>query len=154
MNFENLVLSFSQSGQYEAAGTVWMLDHITQSPGDAISMTQLDSATWMWSPEAFALSSTQPLARRFSFDVPLPVQVLDVNVAQRLEQGNSAVVMAQALPMLAGRALVIAWYGAMGDALTNTDEDRVFKLFEAANSVPIRLRLCPDVDSRQLVSLL
>ena len=43
--------------------------------------------------------------------------------------------------MFAGRAIVIAWHGAVGDALQRGDEERVFRLFEAALSVPIRMRL-------------
>ena len=62
--------------------------------------------------------------------------------------------MATAVPMLAGRAIVIAWYGAMGEALQAGKEDVVFRLFEAALSVPIRLRLCPDEDTCHVVSLL
>ena len=56
--------------------------------------------------------------------------------------------------------MVVAWYGAMADALEETAasgaaacEERVFKLFEAALSVPIRLRLNPDADSCRMLSL-
>ena len=62
--------------------------------------------------------------------------------------------MAHALPVLAGRALVIGWYVAMGEALGAGEEDRVWKLFEAALSVPIRMRICPDLDTCHLASLL
>ena len=154
MNYDNLLRSFSQSGQYEAAGTIWMLDAIGDMHSDGITISQLEKAMWMWSAEAFLLSSTQPGNRRYSFDVPLPAKVEDVNVVQRKEKDKSAVVMAQPLPMLAGRALVIAWYGAIGEALRGAEEERVFRLFEAALSVPIRLRLCPDEDSCRVVSLL
>ena len=60
--------------------------------------------------------------------------------------------------------MVIAWYGAMSEALERAAsgagqegvvelEQRVFKLFEAALSVPIRLRLNPDPDNCRLLSL-
>ena len=52
-----------------------------------------------------------------------------------------------------GRAQVIAWYSAVAHSLKGKDISRVMKLFEAALSVPIRLRLDPDADSRQLASL-
>ena len=71
----------------------------------------------IWSEEAFILSSTQLGNRHYSFDVPLPAKVVDVHVAERKEEGKSIVVMAQTLPMLAWRALVIAWYGAISEAL-------------------------------------
>ena len=118
----------------------------------------------LWSEEAVRSSSTKPMARRYSFDVPLPAKVVDTKVAQRKEKGKDTVVFAQPVPLLAGRAVVIAWYGAMSEALERAAsgageegvrdlEERVFKLFEAALSVPIRLRLNPDPDNCRLLSL-
>ena len=60
--------------------------------------------------------------------------------------------------------MAIAWDGAMPEALERAAsgagqddvrdlEHRVFKLFEAALSVPIRLRLNPDPDNCRLLSL-
>ena len=135
MNYDNLVRSFSQSAQYEAAGTVWMLDAITAYRGDSMIITQLESAMWTWSEEAFLLSSPDAKSRRYSFDVPLPAKVENRDVAQRISETDAGVVMATAVPMLAGRAIVVAWYGAMGDALQAGKED-VFRLFEAASFVP------------------
>ena len=154
MNYDNLNSSFSQTAQYEAAGTVWMLDALTPSRSDVVSISQLESAMWARSEDAFLLSSATPSSRRFSFDVPLPAKVEDQGVAQRLSDNDSGVLFATAVPMLAGRATVIAWYGAMGEALRAGNEDVVFRLFEAALSVPIRLRLCPDEDTCHVISLL
>ena len=152
MDYDHLMLSFSKNGQYEAAGTIWMLDPRACTDTDVASMTQLESAMWLWSEEALLMSSKQPLARRYSFDVPLPAHVVDTNVAQRARVGHPSVIMGQPLPLLAGRAVVVAWYAAMADALA-TNENRVFKLLEAALSVPIRLRLSPDADACRLASL-
>ena len=74
-------------------------------------------------------------------------------VAQKKETSSSAVVMAHALPVLAGRALLMTWYGAMAEALQKNSEEEVFRLFEAGMSVPIRLRLCPDGESCHLAGL-
>ena len=41
----------------------------------------------------------------------------------------------------------------MAEALQTGDDERAMKLFEAALSVPIRLRLMPDFESCQLASL-
>ena len=87
--------------------------------------------------------------------MPLPAKVLDPNLAQRKEKSKDAVVFAQPVPLLAGSEVVIAWNDAMSEALEGAAsgagqegvldfEQRVFKLFEAALSVPIRLRLNPD----------
>ena len=104
------------------------------------------------------MSSPNPKMRRFSFDVPLPARVYDPKIAQRRfpkdTKDPSSVVMAHALCLIAGRALVIGWTAAMGNALEAGEEDRVWKLFEAALSVPIRVRICPDPDTCHLASLL
>ena len=81
MNYESLMLSFSVNSQYEAAGTVWMLDPTHRSGSDSVSITQLESAIWMWGEDALRMSSPDPLSRRYSFDVPLPARVLDPKVA-------------------------------------------------------------------------
>ena len=154
MNHENLMLSFSQSSQYEGAGTVFMCDFVTETDLDIIRPSQLESASSIWSEEAFNLSSHHALTRRFSFDVPLPVKVVDPKVVQKKEKNSSAVVMAHALPVLAGRALLMTWYGAMAEALQKNNEEVVFRLFEAALSVPLRLRLCPDGESCFLAGLM
>ena len=125
MHYGNSQQSFALSAQYEAAGTVFMLDPLTGAKSDVMSITQLESAMFMWSDEACLQSSQTESARRFSVDVPLPAKVEDKSVAQRYAYHHSGVLMAHAVPMLAGRAIVIAWYGAMGEALEAERKDRV-----------------------------
>ena len=67
MDYEHLMLSLSKHGQYEAAGTLWMLDPRACADSDGASIHQLESAMWLWSSEALVMSSKQPLARRYSF---------------------------------------------------------------------------------------
>ena len=157
MHHSNLVMSFQKTAQYEAAGTIWMLDPAGDPGCDNISIGQMESAMSLWSEETFLRSSAQPLARRYSFDVALPAKVADVKVAARKYDGKEVVVFAEPVPMLAGRAVAIAWYGSMAEALeraaSGAGEERVFKLFEAGMSVPIRLRLNPDSDSCRMLSL-
>ena len=88
MNYENLTQSFSKSAQYEAPGTVWMLDAISDTSYDTINVSQLESATRSWSEEAFIFSSTNPASRRYTFDVPFPAKIADIRVAQRKEEGK------------------------------------------------------------------
>ncbi len=154
MQYDNLQLSFSTTGQYEAAGAVWMLDPLAADTSDIVSISQLDAAMANWTEERLLLSSDHPPSRRYSFDVPLPARVVNTKVAQRMTEGESTVLMATGVPMLAGHPLVMAWYGAMAEALSAGNSDRTFKLFEAALSVPIRLRLSPDPDACLLASLL
>ena len=153
MHYESLHQAFSQSAQYEALGTVWMLD-ATAEPGlEMLSITQLQNARELWSAGRYIRSSIHESDRRYAFDVPLPAKVVDIQVVQRQGSDSQGVLMAQALPMLAGRAVVICWYAAMAQALQNGDELQVFRLLSAALSVPIRLHLCPDDDTCHLARL-
>ena len=106
MDYDNLVASFSRTKQYEAAGTVWMLDPI-RSDIDDFSLSALEGAMGLWSEDAFRRSSNHAPWRRLSFDVPLPVKVVDSKVAQRAEPGKAGVCVTEPLTMLAGRAVVI-----------------------------------------------
>ena len=152
MDYDHLVASFSRTKQYEAAGTVWMLDPI-RSDIDILSISQLEGAMSLWSEEAYHLSSNHAPSRHLSFDVPLPVAVVDTNVAQRAEPGKPGVCVTEAMTMLAGRAVVLTWYSAMSEALQQSHEDRVWYLFNAALSVPISMRLLPDGDEHSLAAL-
>ena len=181
MHYTHLLRSLEKSAMYEAAGTIWMLDPVIDPGGDRISINQLENAMPLWSEEAYQSSSSLPLSRRYSFDVPLPAKVVDSKVAQKVvdskvaqkvvdskiakvAQNKDAVAFAKPVPLLAGLAIVITWYGAMREALERAAssageegvlhcERRVFKLFEAALSVPIRLHLNPDSDRCRLISL-
>ena len=159
MCYSNLHKSFAASAQYEAAGTVWMLDAVSDTglSADRVTVSQLEAAANFWSPDTFARSSLQPLARRYFFDVPIPAQVVDAQVAQRAGGDGSpetdGVLFAKAVPVISGRAVVLSWYAAMAEALQTGHDERAMKLFEAALSVPIRLRLMPDFESCQLASL-
>ena len=87
MDFDHLEASFSRTGQYEAAGTVWMLDPICPDI-DEVAISQLEGCMGLWTEEAYIRSSDHVPSRRLSFDVPLPVKVVDRRVVQRLEPGK------------------------------------------------------------------
>ncbi|CAK0876657.1 unnamed protein product [Prorocentrum cordatum] len=153
MDYGNLVASFSRTKECEAAGAVWMLDPIC-SDIDDITVGQLEGAMSAWSEEAYPLSSKHAPSRRLSFDVPLPALVVDVEVAQRLGPNMPGVCSTEALTMLAGRAVVTTRRAAMSEeALQQSSEDRAWHLFNAALSVPIRMRLLPDGDATHLAAL-
>ena len=154
MHYDNLLSSFTRTGQYEAAGTLWMLDPRGGSVSDeSVTIAQIEAARGQWSEDAFAQSSTNPDMRRFSFDVPLPARVDKAQMA--LRQGASGVAMSTPLPMIAGKAHVLAWYSAVSDALQDpkSNHKRIMRLFEAALSVPIRLRVCPDIDACAMAAI-
>ena len=133
-----------------------MLDPV--SPEDSVSdqsvtIAQIEAARWQWSEEVFIQSSTNSDMRRFSFDVPLPARMEKAEMARRAAVGSSGVSMTAPLPMIAGKAHVLAWYSAVSDALLEKNDQRITRLMEAALSVPIRVRLCPDTDACALASL-
>ncbi|CAK0870842.1 unnamed protein product [Prorocentrum cordatum] len=136
MDNDNLVASFSRTKECEAAGAAWMLGPIC--PGiDDVTAGQLEGAMGAWSGEAHPLSSKHAPSRRLSFDAPIPALVVDVKVAQRLGPNKRGVCSTEALAILAGRAAAITRHAAMGEALQQSNEDRVWHLFIAALSVPI-----------------
>ena len=143
LHYDNMMLAFSKTGQYEAIGTVWMCEVTTDPVVDTLSVSQVESAMAAFSKDAFRQSSTHAPNRRYSFDGALPVHVVDPRVAQRRAAGPAAsgadtgVLMAQPLPVLAGGAFVVGWYAQMLEALLHAPEDEVpvSKLLEAGLSV-------------------
>ena len=154
MNYDNMTASLTGTHQYEAAGTVFMLDPAASGLDDT-SISQIDGAMSVWSHEVYLRSSSNPNLRRVSFDVPVPVKVLDLNVAQRDRRSATSqdVVMQKPLPMLAGHSLAVTWYAAVADALQKGDEERVMYLLNAGLSVPIRMRVLQEDDDCHFASL-
>ena len=115
LHYQNMMVAFSKTAQYEAAGTVWMCEVTTDPVVDTLSVSQVESAMAAFSKAAFLRSSTHAPNRRFSFDVPLPVQVVDARVVQRRARGgeDTGALMANPLPLLAGGALVSGWHAQM-----------------------------------------
>ena len=55
MQHKNLLSAFARTGQYEAAGTIWMLDCCTPVCTDVLTLAQMESAYAQWSEETFML---------------------------------------------------------------------------------------------------
>ena len=151
----------------EAADTSFKLELVVDALKESMLISQLESAMQLWAEAIFLSSHTLDKARRLSFDSPILANNVDVNVAQRKVPNNdkpNSVVFAHPVPALAGRALLMAWYDAMRQALETAAsgageknarelELRVFKLFAAGLSVPIRLAVNPDEDNSRLLLL-
>ena len=54
--------------------------------------------------------------------------------------GVNGVTFTTRLELSTGHAIALAWYAATGAALREDQKERVAKLFEAALSLPIRVR--------------
>ena len=99
MDYANMQESFRQTGQYEASGTIWMLnpceseDSVTD---ESVTFAQIEAARWQWSNAALAQSASK--SRRLSFDITLAARIDKTEMARR---HASSVVMSAPLPMIA-----------------------------------------------------
>ena len=155
MHYGNLHDSINSTGQYEAAGTVFSLQAIDDADPEWLTLGQMEAARHWFSEEAFKASHSVSTLRRYSFDIPIPACVYDINVVQRAGPGPAQddVVVAVPLRVQAGHAIVLAYYEVMALALQGNDVARVVHLLQAGLSVPIRLRLNPDADAARMASL-
>ena len=155
MRYDNMLLGFQKTGLYEAGGTLFMLDPLS-AVGDLTfqefvpSFDQFEAARAMWSEQAFAASYMIQNLRRFIFNVMLPCALPSEAVATK--EGDNAVRLSAPAPLIAGHASVFAWYEAMAASLASTNEQRVWKLYEAAASCPVRFRAMPSKDQMLLDS--
>ena len=102
------------------------------------SFDQFEAARAMWSEQAFAASNTNPKLRRFTVNVMLLCALPSEAVATK--EGDNAVRLAAPAPLIAGHAIVFAWYEAIRGALAYKGVRRVWKFYEAAVSCPVRFR--------------
>ena len=104
MDYANMQESFRQTGQYEASGTIWMLnpceseDSVTD---ESVTFAQIEAARWQWSNDVFVQSASNSDMRRFSFDVTMVARIDKTEMAQRRHASSTAVVMSVPLPMIA-----------------------------------------------------
>ena len=145
MRFDNMKASIASTGLYEAAGTVFMINPKPRaSGGEFPTVPQVDAAMALWCEQTYVASHQQAHMRRFSFPVPLPA-IMETEATMK-KTGDNGVLFTSKLELSTGHAVVLAWYAATGAALHANDRQRALKLFEAALSVPIRIRKVPSPD--------
>ena len=103
-----------------------------------VNVSMLEGALPMWSETRIG-GAKKARTKIICFEVALPVQIVDTSVAKPAAAGKQDVLMTSLLPLIAGHAVVLAWYLAMSRALIKNDTDLAVKLLEAALSTPIRL---------------
>ena len=99
MDYVNMQESFRQTGQYEASGTIWMLNPCESEDSvidESVTFAQIEAARRQWSNAALAQSAST--SRRFSFDITLVARIDKTEMARR---HASSVVMSAPLPMIA-----------------------------------------------------
>ena len=130
-------------GVYEAAGNAFWLNparlHVWEEqtvPGSEISWAQLGVGRLFWSEEKFKRSADTWNLRHYNVHCSFFSTAVSSS-AQSI--GDSF----QGLPCVIGRALLLGWWSNMDGQLRANNTPMVMKLYEAARSIPIRMRLNP-----------
>ena len=137
--WSNCESSLAKKGMYEAPGSLfWLSPGIPVWDGQplaasSLSYSQIAAGRDMWSLASFERSSDDPKKRRYLVNGVIPTAVHSTADALKKNFTN--------LPVLCSRAVVAGWYSQMLDALREPAfGGQVTKLYEAALSLPIRVR--------------
>ena len=148
---DNCQVALAKTSRYEASGSLfWFSPPTGDAPGiDAVSWDQFHTARQNWSDEALLASSSDATYRRFEFPgiylTSIPT-LAEVSRAQSLSPPYF-----KDLPLQTGHALVWSWWHEVQLALEKSDRSRVLKLYEAALTVTMRVRLCDPGLAEQVV---
>ena len=162
-NSKNCVDALTTTDLYEASGSIFWLDTLewqwlsasTERVAHNVShvnWAQLRTAKSNWSEATFVNSAVDnERMRRWTFPGVYPTMVAGVAEARR--GATSGRVCFAGLPLLAGHAMVWAWYWEMLEALQALAEERtpsatrrIFQLYEAALTITIRMRAGPSLN--------
>ena len=144
--WSNCESSLAKKGMYEAPGSLfWLSPGIPVWDGQplaasSLSYSQIVAGRDMWSLASFERSSDDPKKRRYLVNGVIPT-ALHVNMGDVTVKADALKKNFTNLPVLGSRAVVAGWYSQMLDALREPAfGGQVTKLFEAALSLPIRVR--------------
>ena len=149
--WEGCNMSLQNNSLYEAPGNLFWLsmDPPTWNgaplPATGLTYGQMAAGRQMWSDAKFIRSSEDPRQRHYFVQGSVPTAVRSMTDVP----GQKAVGFVS-LPCFGSRGVLAGWYSTADDALRAKDDSKVLKLYEAALSLPMRLRLGP---SREQVSL-
>ena len=143
--WENCRMSLEKKAMYEAPGNLFWLstDKPTWDgevlPATGLTYGNLSAGRQMWSDEKLLRSSHDESKQQYFVSGLIPTAVKSmVEVPAKPEVGFLK------LPCLGSRAVLCGWYSTVDDALRAQDERKVLKLYEAALSMPIRMRCGPS----------
>ena len=147
-------MSLEATGLYEAPGNLfWLSTSYPQwkgerVPGMELSYGELSGGRDMWSHEKFLRSGDSDNSRMYMLNGALPTAVLSV---QDVSAGGDAHFVE--LPCFGSRGVLAGFYSVMDDALRACDYFKVRRLYEAALSMPMRVRAGPSLQQITLDSL-
>ena len=114
-------------------------------PATDLTYGQLAAGRQVWSDSKFFRSSEDPEKRHYFIQGSTPSAVSSL-----ADIPAEKAVGFVSLPCLGARGMIAGWYSTADDALRDREKRKILKLYEAALSMPMRLRLGP---SRVQVSL-
>ena len=114
-------------------------------PATDLTYGQLAAGRQVWSDSKFFRSSEDPEKRHYFIQGSTPSAVSSL-----ADIPAEKAVGFVSLPCLGARGMIAGWYSTVDDALRDREKRKILKLYEAALSMPMRLRLGP---SRVQVSL-
>ena len=144
-------MSLETNGVYEAPGSMFWLSmqkptwNGEELPATNLTYGQLAAGRQVWSDSKFFRSSEDPEKRHYFIQGSTPSAVSSL-----ADIPAEKAVGFVSLPCLGARGMIAGWYSTVDDALRDREKRKILKLYEAALSMPMRLRLGP---SRVQVSL-
>ena len=137
------------NGKYEAAGVLWWFALCGQEVTfeskpifkSGVKRLALDAAAVHWSEPAYVASDQAEHRRFYTFPGVMPTACsglpdVEKSAAQVVEGVTKNVPIFKELPVLAGRAVVLAYLEALVEAMEQGQSERLKKLFEATAPGP------------------
>ena len=149
--WENCKMSLERNGVYEAPGSLFWFSmrkptwNGAELPATDLTYGQLAAGRQVWSDSKFFRSSEDPEKRNYFIQGSTPSAVSSL-----ADIPAEKAVGFVSLPCLGARGMIAGWYSTVDDALRDREKRKILKLYEAALSMPMRLRLGP---SRVYVSM-
>ena len=147
-------MSLEATGLYEAPGNLfWLSTNYPQwkgqrVPGMDMSYGELAGGREMWSHEKFLRSGDSDNLRMYIINGALPTAVSSI---QDVSAAGDAYLVQ--LPCFGSRGVLAGFYSVMDDALRACDYFKVRRLYEAALSMPMRVRAAPSLQQITVDSL-
>ena len=147
-NVDNCITSMETTKKYEAAGNLFWFDFLCEAtPTKQFGGQQLgiasephrsavEGAASIWDDASYRSSALDDQHRRYTFPGVIPTACTQIEEARRTIPGpnNEPVPTFKNLPMLAGRACMLAWLEAVASCIQSeqpAEKVRLKKLFEA-----------------------
>ena len=149
----NCASSMKTNGKYEAAGVLWWFalsgPEVTFESKpifkSGVKRLALDAAAVHWSEAAYAASDQAEHRRFYTFPGVMPTACsglpdVEKSAVHVVEGVTKKVPIFKALPVLAGRSVVLAYFEALVEAMEQGQSERLKKLFEATAPTPSTIK--------------